>query len=359
MTSDKKTSPQPINGFVIIDKPAGLSSTQAMAKTRKLFQGKKAGHGGTLDPFATGVLLVALGEATKALPYILASDKEYEFTLRFGGETDSQDITGDIVATTDVIPTRAAIEAALPSFLGVTAQTPPMFSAIKIDGVASYTRARQARAARLAAENANATPTTAATMPANPAPTPAPLSRNIRIDEFALTAQLNERDFTFRARGQSGLYIRTLGHDLAKKLGSLGHVVALRRLAVGNFLLRDAFSLAKLSQMDYRERVNFALLDFCNRRLFSEDNSENNENNLDEHLENNVAKNIARLMGLKTIFLNAGDTIALRLGKKITTKKKEENKNLDLLLAIDENHQPIGFVSCTNGIITAKRIFVL
>ena len=344
MNSPKKITTPPISGFVVLDKPIGLSSTQAMAKTRKLFQGRKAGHGGTLDPFASGVLLVALGQATKALPYILASDKEYEFTLRFGAETDSQDITGDIIATTDITPSMTAIEMAVASFIGVTLQAPPLFSAIKINGVPSYDRARQARHER------HQPPTPPLSTPITPMPTPAP--RPIKIEKFALTAQLNERDFTFRAKGQSGLYIRTLGHDLAKKLGSLGHVTQLTRLAVGNFLLRDAFSLAKLDQMDYSGRVDLALLDFYNAKLFSEDN-------FDKHLENNVEKNLARLMGLKTIFLNKDDTIALRLGKEITSKKKEENRNLDILLAIDETHQPVGFVSYANGIVTPKRIFVL
>ncbi len=361
MTTAPENPRRNLSGFVLLDKPVGLTSTQAMAKTRRLFGGKKIGHGGTLDPFATGLLLIGLGEATKALPYILANSKEYEFVLRFGAATDSQDITGNVVATSDIIPSPAAIENILPSFLGKGSQIPPLFSAIKVQGVRSYEVAR-----KWAKDSAN----NAATGLATPPP-PSLASRPIDIYNLSLVEQSNATDFVLRVRGAAGLYVRTLGHDIAKKLGSHGHLAALKRLSVGNFSLNDAFSLAKLEKIDYSHRVESALIDFYNKKFFS---------------DNPVDKNLATLMGLETISLNEADSIALRLGKKIIvhyskdrTKNKAENEknNLNILLALDNNKQPIGFVSyeakneienqcqpCINtssleSLLIPKRIFVL
>ncbi|MGI9462019.1 MAG: tRNA pseudouridine(55) synthase TruB [Alphaproteobacteria bacterium] len=317
---------QPINGFLLVNKPIGLSSTQTMAKARKLLAAKKAGHGGTLDPFASGLLLVAFGEATKALPYILSDNKEYKFTLRFGTETDSQDITGHIVATSDHIPSRQTIENILPQFIGKTLQTPPIFSAIKINGVRSYDIARHQTDHHTGKK---------------------PSPRPIRIDDLRLIEQSNINDFVFGVRGQSGLYVRTLGHDIAKKLDSVGHLIKLQRIAIGNFLLNDAFSLAKLEKMDYSQRVESTLIDFSNKNLFT---------------EHDVEKNLATLMGLESIFLNKDEAFALRLGRKIITNQlnlKEKNKKLDILLAIDPDQRPVGFVSYQAKTIIPKRIFIL
>src|SRR3984885_3320330 len=131
-----------VHGWLILDKPKGLTSTQALGKARRLLGGKKAGHGGTLDPLATGILPLAFGEATKLIPYIMDGDKEYEFTVRWGEQRDTDDAEGKVVATSAKRPSESDIRQVLPSFIGTINQTPPVFSAIKLDGKRAYDIAR-------------------------------------------------------------------------------------------------------------------------------------------------------------------------------------------------------------------------
>ena len=211
----------PINGWVILDKPVGMTSTQAVGKVRWLFQAQKAGHAGTLDPLATGILPIALGEATKTVPYAVDGQKSYRFTVRWGAETDTDDAEGQVVERSDAAPTRAAIEALLPSFIGEIMQTPPAFSAIKIDGQRAYDLARQGEAVQLEA-------------------------RPVQIDRLELVGMPDSLTSVFEAECGRGTYVRAIARDIGRALGCFGHVIALRRTRVGPFQEAQAVTLSEL-----------------------------------------------------------------------------------------------------------------
>jgi tRNA pseudouridine55 synthase len=211
----------PINGWVVLDKPVGMTSTQAVGKVRWLFQAQKAGHAGTLDPLATGILPIALGEATKTVPYAVDGQKSYRFTVRWGAETDTDDAEGQIVERSDAAPTRDAIEALLPSFIGEVMQTPPAFSAIKIDGQRAYDLARQGEAVQLEA-------------------------RPVQIDRLDLVGMPDALTSVFEAECGRGTYVRAIARDIGRTLGCFGHVIALRRTKVGPFQEAQAVTLSEL-----------------------------------------------------------------------------------------------------------------
>ena len=217
---------KPINGWLIVDKPAGLSSAAVVGKVRRITEAAKVGHGGTLDPLATGILPIALGEATKTVSYVMDGTKIYRFTLRWGEERATDDAEGDVVEASDVRPERAAVEAALPQFRGVIEQVPPDYSAVKIDGRRAYDLARNDKPVELRA-------------------------RNVRIDAFELEEMPDADHAVFRVVAGKGTYIRSLARDLARVLGTRGHVAALRRLAVGRFTEKDAISLDKLAALGH------------------------------------------------------------------------------------------------------------
>jgi len=221
----------PVHGWVIFDKPEGLSSSRAVGIVRRVFAAAKAGHGGTLDPLATGILPIALGEATKTVSYAMHGAKSYRFTLNFGVQTTTDDREGSVVATSDVRPSRAAIAAILPDFTGRIEQRPPIFSAIKIDGARAYDIARKAVADGL-----------------DTLPELAP--REVEIDKLDL-CDLTEDSATFFVACGKGTYIRALARDIARALGSVGHVSLLRRLSVGPFCEADAISLAFLEELEH------------------------------------------------------------------------------------------------------------
>jgi tRNA pseudouridine55 synthase len=200
----------PINGWIILDKPVGMTSTQAVGKVRWLFQAQKAGHAGTLDPLATGVLPIALGEATKTVPYAVDGAKAYEFTVRWGAETDTDDAEGRVIATSDVRPSRADIEALLPEFHGEIMQVPPQFSAIKIQGERAYDLARSGETVALE-------------------------PRPVQIDRLELVDMPDADTSVFEAECGRGTYVRALARDMGQKLGCKGHVTQLRRTRVAAF----------------------------------------------------------------------------------------------------------------------------
>ncbi len=224
--SRRKPRGRPLDGWLIIDKPPGLTSTDVVNRVRRAFDAQKAGHGGTLDPLATGVLPIAFGAATKTVPYVMDGTKLYRFTLRFGEARDTDDADGQVTGTTDVRPTDAQIEAALPAFRGEIMQIPPAYSAVKIAGERAYDMAREGRAPVLE-------------------PRPA------RVDRFALIARPDPDHAVFEVASGKGVYMRSLARDLARACGSLGHVAALRRLRVGPFTEAQAIPLARL--LDKRE----------------------------------------------------------------------------------------------------------
>ena len=225
----------PIHGWLVLDKPPGVTSTQAMAKARWLLKAEKAGHGGTLDPIATGILPIALGEATKTVAYAMECGKTYRFTLRFGQSTTTDDLAGEVLATSDARPTDAEIEAALPRFHGLIEQVPPQFSAIKVDGERAYDLARGGEAVDLKA-------------------------RQVRIDGFHLTGRPDRDHAEFEVECGKGTYIRSLARDLSVLLGTVGHVAALRRLRVGRFGLDRAISLDELERVAQTPEVERLLL---------------------------------------------------------------------------------------------------
>ena len=219
MSRRKKGSP--VHGWVVIDKPQGITSTQVVAAVRKIFDAQKAGHAGTLDPMATGVLAIALGEATKTVPYAMDSKKTYRFTACWGEGRDSDDAEGAVTGTSDIRPTREAIEAAIPGFVGQITQTPPIYSAIKVDGARSYDLARDGEAVELQ-------------------------PRTVHVLEARLLSQPDPDHAEFEMRCGKGTYVRAWVRDIALKLGTLGHVSQLRRAAVGGFQEKDAIALETL-----------------------------------------------------------------------------------------------------------------
>lgn len=211
----------PIHGWIILDKGVGMTSTQAVGKVRWLFQAQKAGHAGTLDPLATGVLPIALGEATKTVPYAVDGIKAYRFTVRWGAETDTDDSEGRVVKTSELRPSREAIIALLPEFHGEILQTPPQFSAIKVDGNRAYDLARDGEV-----------------VPLEPRP--------VEIDRLELVEMPDADTAIFEAECGRGTYVRALARDMGRKLGCFGHVMQLRRTQVAAFRADQAVTVVEL-----------------------------------------------------------------------------------------------------------------
>ena len=224
-----------IHGWLILDKPLGMTSTQAIGKARRLLGGKKVGHGGTLDPLATGILPLAFGEATKLIPYVMDGDKLYEFTIRFGEQRTTDDAEGEITQTSSKRPSSENIINALPEFIGVIQQTPPAFSAIKLAGERAYDIARAGG-------------------------TPEMVPRDVKIYEFEFLGMPNIDHAKFRVASGKGMYVRSLARDLALKLGTVGHVSALRRTEVGCFGLDRTITFEKLEELHKAGQVASALL---------------------------------------------------------------------------------------------------
>jgi tRNA pseudouridine55 synthase len=211
---------RPLDGWLIIDKPPRMTSTDVVNRVRRGFDAQKAGHGGTLDPLATGVLPIAFGAATKTVPYIMDGTKLYRFTLRLGEARDTDDADGAVTQESASRPSDAALRAALPAFLGDIMQVPPVFSAIKVAGERAYDMAREGRAPVLEA-------------------------RPARVDRFELIGRPDADTAVFEVQSGKGVYMRSLARDLALACGAVGHIAALRRLRVGPFRESDAISLDK------------------------------------------------------------------------------------------------------------------
>ncbi|MCA0302071.1 MAG: tRNA pseudouridine(55) synthase TruB [Proteobacteria bacterium] len=223
-----------VDGWVVLDKPLGLGSTPAVGRVRRLFGAQKAGHGGTLDPLATGVLPIALGEATKTVPFVMDGAKQYRFTLRFGEARSTEDLEGDVTATSPARPDDAAIRAALPTFTGTILQRPPAYSALKVDGQRAYDLARAGETVELA-------------------------PRQVVIERLELVARPDPDHADFVVDCGKGTYIRSLGRDLALALGTVGHLSALRRTAAGPFREEAAISLSKLEALGHSPALLGAL----------------------------------------------------------------------------------------------------
>jgi len=214
----------PVHGWVVVDKPSGISSANAVATVRRVFEAAKAGHAGTLDPLATGVLPIALGEATKTVPYVMDASKDYEFTIQWGEARSTDDGEGVVTATSDVRPGVEAIRAATTRFVGTIDQIPPIYSAVKVDGERAYDLARSGEEVDLD-------------------------SRRIEILAFDLVAVIDADHARFSVSSGKGAYMRALARDLALALGTVGHIRGLRRCRVGPFDEADAISLDSLSAL--------------------------------------------------------------------------------------------------------------
>ena len=228
-----------LNGWLVVDKPVGPTSAQVVGKLKwALRQGGhgkvKIGHGGTLDPLASGVLPIALGEATKLSGYLLNGRKAYRFTVQFGSATSTDDAEGEVVATSDVRPTQAQLLAALPAFTGPIRQRPPAYSALKVDGQRAYALARAGETVELA-------------------------ERDLVIHSLALV-EMTQSSATLDVHCSKGTYVRSLARDLALALGTVGHVTLLRRTGAGPFTLDQALSLDKWVELVHGPAPEQALL---------------------------------------------------------------------------------------------------
>lgn len=220
----RKPVGRPINGWLVIDKTPGMTSTQVVNEVKRVTQAQKVGHGGTLDPLATGILPIALGEATKTVAYIMDARKGYEFTLRFGEARDTDDAAGAVTATSELRPSDEEIRAALPQFIGLIMQVPPRYAAVKVQGERAYDLARRGEIVELA-------------------------PREIRIDELVLVRRIDLDHAEFRMTSGKGAYVRAIARDLGEALGCHAHVSALRRSEVGSFNASNAVSLDELARI--------------------------------------------------------------------------------------------------------------
>jgi tRNA pseudouridine55 synthase len=233
--SQIKRDKRDVHGWVVLDKPVGMTSTHAVAVVKRLFTARRAGHAGTLDPLASGCLPIALGDATKTVPFVMDGRKAYRFTVRWGEERDTDDAEGRLVRTSELRPSPDAVAALLPHYVGNIEQVPPRFSAIKIEGERAYDIARDGETVELK-------------------------PRIVTIARLALVEARDADHAEFAAECGKGTYIRSLARDLGRALGCFGHVSALRRSAVGPFAEADMISLERLEALCHRAAAGEANL---------------------------------------------------------------------------------------------------
>lgn len=287
-----------MNGWLIIDKPAGLTSAQVVAKIKRLFGVKKVGHGGTLDPLATGVLPIALGEATKALSYILDATKAYRFEVKWGEARSTEDREGEITHTSSNLPQRKDIEEALPFFTGMIEQRPPAYSALKVNGKRAYALAREGREVIL---------------------TP----RLIEIQSLTLL-DASPYSASFEVVCSKGTYVRSLARDIALHLGTYGHILNLRRIKAGPFHEKNAILLASLLEIGHKTELTKYVLP------------------LQDALDDILALEIADIEGAK---FSQGQTL-------LSSEKGREGTVLVLCKGI-----PLGFAQVKDGFLKPLRVF--
>lgn len=225
MSRQRKRKGRPISGWVILDKPVGIGSTQCVSRIKWLYQAAKAGHAGTLDPLASGMLPIALGEATKTVPYVMDGSKVYEFTVRWGAQTNTDDLEGEIVDTRAERPSEEQVRAILPDYIGEIEQVPPAFSAVKINGERAYKKARDG-------EDVVIDP------------------RKVTIEEFVLVQTKSQDETAFRITCGKGTYVRALARDMGLQLGCLGHISELRRACVFPFEEEDLVKMQVLDELE-------------------------------------------------------------------------------------------------------------
>lgn len=299
----KHAKGQKIDGWLIIDKPVGVNSTTVVNQTRHLYNAKKNGHTGTLDPFASGVLPIAFGEATKLIPYVTDGKKEYEFTLQFGTTTDTLDLTGKVTAEGGSLPSKDEILAILPQFIGEITQTPPAYSAIKINGQRAYDLARKGQDVVIP-------------------------QRQITIYDLQFLEMLSESQAKFKVECSKGTYVRTLGADIALKLGTIGHLTQLRRTKCGKFSISDTILLDNLKKLDYSA------------------------------LTQSLRPLLTCLCDITVIALSEDDATRLKQGQRLSLKSYPEVMGKVEAVAV-YNNQPIAMVRIGDKSISPVRVFNL
>ena len=299
---------QPVHGWLVLDKPLGMTSTQAVGKIRRLFDAEKAGHGGTLDPLATGLLPIALGEATKTVQWAMGGRKIYRFEVTWGAERSTDDLEGAITEQSESRPTKTSIESILISFEGVIQQKPPAFSAIKIDGERAYDLARAGEKVEMA-------------------------ERPVTIEKLALMSCPDADHAIFEVTCGKGTYVRSLARDMGRKLGCLGHVSLLRRIAVGPFVEADMIPLETLAEMSHKPLGNSA--------------------------ENGVLRPLETVLdGIPALALKDADAQRLKQGQSILLRGANAPIACDAVL-VTWGSKPLGICSIEQGSLKPKRLFNL
>ncbi len=299
---------KPVHGWVVFDKPLGMSSTQAVGKIRWLFDAEKAGHGGTLDPLATGLLPIALGEATKTVQWAMDGRKTYRFRIRWGAETATDDLEGVITAQSNQRPTTHSIESILIQFLGEITQVPPIYSALKIDGERAYDLAR-------AGEKPEMTP------------------RQVMIEELRLLDASNPDYADFETVCGKGTYIRALARDIGRALGCLGHLTLLRRTQVGSFTEKEMISLELLEELSHRSAS-------------------------DNALEGALRSIVTVLDGIPALAVMDQDAARLRQGQSVLLRGAKAPISCDAVL-VNHDGRPLGICEISQGSLKTKRLFNL
>ena len=231
----RKKKGRPISGWLVLDKPLGMGSTDAVSKIKWLFKAEKAGHAGTLDPLASGILPIALGEATKTVPYVMDGAKVYRFAVEWGAETATDDAEGEVIGTSDLRPDDAAVKDALSDFIGDIQQVPPQFSAVKIDGQRAYKRARDGEEMEIAA-------------------------RPLWVESLLLLDRPDADHVTLEMTCGKGGYVRAIARDLGEALGCYGHVRELRRIWSGPFVAEEGVSMERIEELAKSEEIDALLL---------------------------------------------------------------------------------------------------
>ncbi len=298
----------PVHGWVVFDKPLGMTSTHAVGKIRRLFDAEKAGHGGTLDPLATGLLPIALGEATKTVQWAMEGRKVYRFEVTWGAERSTDDMEGEITAHSEHRPSRADIEAILPQFQGVIQQAPPAFSAIRIDGERAYDLARAGEKPEMA-------------------------ERPVTIEKLVLTDCPDAARAVFEVTCGKGTYVRSLARDMGRKLRCFGHVSMLRRVSVGPFTEADMISLERLEEMSHKPLGNNA--------------------------KNEALRPLTTALdGIPALAISDAEAQRLKQGQPILLRGANAPIACDAVL-VTWGSKPLGICSIEQGSLKPKRLFNL
>ncbi len=304
----KKKRGSPVHGWVALDKPLGMTSTQAVGKVRWLFGAEKAGHGGTLDPLATGLLPIALGEATKTVSAAMEGVKTYRFTVKWGEERSTDDLEGVVTTRSADRPSLESIESILARFKGEIQQVPPAFSAIKVEGERAYDLARSGADVVLA-------------------------SRAVRIDDLRLIAVCEQDSATFEVTCGKGTYVRSLARDMGRALGCLGHVTMLRRLAVGALGEAHMIPLEKLEELRHKAPGGNAM--------------------------NGVLRPIETVLdGIPALAIDEQQAQRLRQGQSVLLRGANAPIAHEAVL-ITSGGKPLGIGSVEQGTLKPKRLFNL